>query len=128
MEDRVIKLITKEQIIDTNKRIMDLRLDPGDIFFIRDDATLDFVVYRFQQSHTLEEKAAVILYHIARNQIFGNGNKRTSIESAKLFLDLNEYRIKATDEELENAVLSIANNEIGYHKVFAWLKDKVIQK
>ncbi len=121
-------LLNKSDIVEINKKIMALKLDPGDIFYLRDDATLDYVVYRFYDQWSYPACAATLIYHIAKNQIFGNGNKRTAIESAKLFLDINGKRIEASEKELEVVVLNIAEGKIDYQKVLEWSKDKIKDK
>lgn len=118
--------LTKEDIMDTNERIMAKVLDPGDFYHVRDDATLDFVVYRHQHASSIAEKAAELLFGIATNQIFANGNKRTAIEAAQVFLTGNGISLnltaKFTTDELEETVIKIATNNMSKNDVIKWLK------
>lgn len=42
----------------------------------------------------ISDKAAVYMFNIISNHIFSDGNKRTGLESALLFLKLNDYQLK----------------------------------
>ncbi|WP_420458569.1 type II toxin-antitoxin system death-on-curing family toxin [Neolewinella sp.] len=44
---------------------------------------------------TLADKAALYLFNVVSNHIFQDGNKRTGLEAAKLFLRLNGSNFKA---------------------------------
>lgn len=41
----------------------------------------------------LSDKVGLYMYNIITNHIFSDGNKRTGLEAAMLFFDLNGYRI-----------------------------------
>ncbi|HEY5999867.1 MAG TPA: type II toxin-antitoxin system death-on-curing family toxin [bacterium] len=61
----------------------------------------------------LFEMAAAYLYHIARNHPFVDGNKRTALAAALVFLDLNGIRIDATEDDLEALAVGVAAGRIG---------------
>lgn len=46
-------------------------------------------------------KAAVLMDGLTRNHAFIDGNKRISISTAVLFLQVNSYRLTSTNHELE---------------------------
>lgn len=50
--------------------------------------------------------------HIARNHPFVDGNKRTGLATALVFLDMNGVRIGATDDELEDLAVGVAAGRI----------------
>lgn len=58
---------------------------------------------------TLAEKAAAYLYHIVKNHPFVDGNKRTGLAAALVFLELNGFRFEATDEALIALTLEVAS-------------------
>jgi death-on-curing protein len=60
----------------------------------------------------LFEMAAAYLFHIARNHPFVDGNKRTGLAAALVFLDLNGVRITAADEDLETLTMGVAEGRI----------------
>lgn len=55
--------------------------------------------------------AAAYLFHICRNHPFADGNKRTALAAAEVFLRLNGHTLHATDDELEALTLGIAIGE-----------------
>ncbi len=52
--------------------------------------------------------AAAYAFHIAENQPFIDGNKRTALNAALVFLDINGWIISDPKERLYDAMLSIA--------------------
>jgi len=61
-------------------------------------------------------KAAALAHSLAENQPFVDGNKRTAIASAIMFLDLNGYEQADEDadivDQLYDATMKMANHEI----------------
>lgn len=62
--------------------------------------------------HTLFEMAGAYLFHIARNHPFIDGNKRTALAVALVFLSLNRRRIRAPEEELATLVLGVVAGRV----------------
>jgi len=58
------------------------------------------------------EMAAAYLYHIVQNHTFIDGNKRTGAASALTFLVLNGYKLKATQDDFEAMLLSVASSKM----------------
>jgi death-on-curing protein len=54
------------------------------------------------------EQAAAYLYHLVRNHPFIDGNKRVGLACALVFLRLNRIRIEATDDDLVELVIGVA--------------------
>ena len=61
----------------------------------------------------ISEMAAAYLFHICKNHAFVDGNKRTALATAEMFLILNGHRLNATDNELERITLGVADGSIG---------------
>jgi death on curing protein len=57
----------------------------------------------------LFEMAAAYAFHIAENQPFVDGNKRTGLNAAIVFLDLNGWLVLDPDERLAEAMLQLAS-------------------
>jgi death-on-curing protein len=119
--------LTQDDVKDINKAIMNRNLDPGDFYNIRDDATLDYIIYRHQNAKTLEEKAGELLFGIAKNQIFANGNKRTAFEATQAFLLINGIKLNLSIifsiDELEEIVLKVATGKMSKAEVVKWIKN-----
>ena len=86
---------------------------------IRDHGLLESAVMMPQASFGGEfvhkgffEMAAAYAFHIAENQPFVDGNKRTALASALVFLDWQDIEINDPDEELYNAMIGIAQKTL----------------
>ncbi len=62
---------------------------------------------------SLPAMAGAYLFHICKNHAFVDGNKRTALASAGIFLSLNGKRFVASDDELETITLGVADGSIG---------------
>ena len=72
----------------------------------------------------LYEKAAIYGFNIITRHIFVDGNKRTGMTATLWFLALNCVCLKPlSDEEIIEAALSIATNEIGLDKFVGLLRE-----
>lgn len=56
----------------------------------------------------LFEMAAAYLYHIARNHPFVDGNKRTGLAAAVVFLEMNDTQFEASQDEVTALVEGVA--------------------
>jgi death-on-curing protein len=57
---------------------------------------------------SIAEMAAAYLFHVAQNHPFVDGNKRTALATALVFLALNGFRLEAGDDELTDLVMGVA--------------------
>ena len=98
-------------------------------FHIRDIGLLESALARPQTSlfgedayPTLELKAAVMVESIILNHPMVDGNKRTSWFALNVFVELNGYEIKATQNEVFDYVLDVANKRIDSEGSTDWIK------
>lgn len=61
----------------------------------------------------LYEMAAAYLFHTTQNHPFIDGNKRTGVVAAIVFLFLNGVEFNADETELERIVLGVAEGKVG---------------
>lgn len=66
--------------------------------------------------------AAAYGYGIARNHAFIDGNKRTALVAAELFLRLNGWRLEVTDADCVLTMLAVATGDISEDEFAAWLR------
>jgi len=59
----------------------------------------------------LYEMAAAYLFHIVQNHPFVDGNKRTGVVAALVFLALNDVVIEAEEDVFERVVWAVARGE-----------------
>jgi death-on-curing protein len=67
--------------------------------------------------------AAAYLFHIAKNHPFYDGNKRTGVVAAIVFLELNGLELKANEADFERLVIQVAEGKAAKADVAAFFKD-----
>jgi death on curing protein len=70
----------------------------------------------------LYHKAAALMDSLIRSHPFVDGNKRTGITAAGLFLRLNGRQLIASNDELEAFTLAVAGGEVALDALAAWLE------
>lgn len=58
------------------------------------------------------EMAAAYLYHLVQNHPFIDGNKRVGLDAALVFLKLNGTEVIATQDEIVDMVLQVAQGRL----------------
>jgi len=77
---------------------------------------------------TLYEMAAAYLFHIARNHPFADGNKRTALMGALVFLGLNGRRLDAELEALYGLVDGVAAGSVDKAEVAVFLSQNSVSR
>jgi death-on-curing protein len=72
---------------------------------------------------TLFEMAAAYLFHLARNHPFVDGNKRTALMCALVFLGLNGYRLDADPDAVYPLVDGVASGDVDKAEVAVFLRE-----
>lgn len=70
----------------------------------------------------LAELAAAYAYGIACNHPFIDGNKRTALVTAELFLALNAHTLTASDENCVRTFYALANNTLTQEDLASWFR------
>ncbi len=98
-------------------------------FHIRDLGLLESALARPQTSlfgedayPTLELKAAVMVESIILNPPMVDGNKRSSWLALNLFVELNDFEIIATQDEVFEYVLDVANKRVDAEASVEWIR------
>lgn len=68
-------------------------------------------------------KAAVLAFGISQGQVFIDGNKRTGLISALVFLEVNGFTIKEEAVELYDAMLGMADKTVSKEDFAAILEE-----
>lgn len=127
-----IQLLTWEQVMGIHQD--QLRLFGGQDGFIDEGvvrsavAQPEFLMMYCDPPADLADLAAAYLFAIASTQGFMDGNKRTGANCSATFLGLNGYLINATNMELYNLTMQVANHEIDREVVANWLRDHLIPR
>ncbi len=95
---------------------------------LRDENALVSALHRAENKTvygepTVYDLAAAYVVGLARNHAFVDGNKRTAIVTAMLFLALNGHRMTATDGALYLFTMSVAAGEIGEAGAVAFFEE-----
>ena len=72
--------------------------------------------------HSLTRLAASYVFGISRNHPFLDGNKRTSLVVAELFLALNGVELTSTDAETTTTFLRLAAGELTEEALADWIQ------
>ena len=118
--------LTAEQVLFIHARLI---VETGGSHGLRDLGLLLSAVERPQATFEgvelypdLFSKAAALLESLVGNQPFDDGNKRTAIASAGLFLRINQYRLTANHQQLADFTMQCARRLISLEKMADWLK------
>ena len=71
---------------------------------------------------TLFEMAAAMLYGICRNHPFVDGNERTAVAAALVFLDMNGIETAAKEDEFYDLVIGVAEGRASKSSVAVFLE------
>lgn len=74
---------------------------------------------------TLGEMAAAYAFHIAQNHPFLDGNKRTALAAALVFLAMNGHRIDAGEDELVELMLGVADGRMSKAEVAVFFANRM---
>ena len=120
--------LTAEQVLFLHDRLIE---ETGGEHGVRDLGGLESALARPQAAFggtefypDLMTKAAVLMDGLTRNHPFIDGNKRASIATAALFLQVNGYRLTATNAELEDFALRVTTAKPDLAEIAEWFRTK----
>jgi death-on-curing protein len=67
------------------------------------------------------ERAAALCFSLVKNHPFVDGNKRTGLLALSVFLLKNGLILEATDDEAEEAMLSVADSSWSREVLVEWI-------
>lgn len=96
---------------------------------LRDEGKLQSALERPKSLHadrepSLFELAACLLYGLAKNHAFVDGNKRTAFLAAYIFLGVNGQELDSDEAEAAAIVMDIAAGNVTESDLARWLKAK----
>lgn len=118
--------LSPEQILFLHSRLIS---ETGGAHGVRDLGMLLSAIGRPQA--TFEEKdlypdlflkAAALMDSLVRNHPFVDGNKRTAIASAALFLRLNGHHLVVDNNEMVRFALACAQSQLSLDEIVEWFK------
>lgn len=118
--------LTAEQALFLHYRLVS---ETGGEHGVRDLGLLESAIARPQATFDRQElypdifeKAAALMESLINNHPFVDGNKRTGIACAVLFLKQNGISFSAKNPELEKFTLRVASANAGRSEIAKWLK------
>lgn len=123
-----MKHLTTEQVLFIHGRLID---KTGGSHGLRDLELLQSAISKPKATFSAKElypdifynaAAAFLMESIVKNRPFIDGNKRTAIASAYIFLKRNGYFLRTTQKELVKVVLNLAIGNISVQDVVKWFK------
>lgn len=120
------RYLTVEQVLFIHARLIDAT---GGSHGVRDLGLLESAVMRPRATFggaelylDLFAKAAALLQSLVNNHPFVDGNKRTGITAAGLFLAQNGVRLVASNAELEAFMLTVITSSLAIDEIAGWLE------
>lgn len=131
-----MRYLTKKRVVNINKSTV---REHGGNFnhpnnFLHED-NLDYLLEAVQAEMfgeplypTISDKAAVYCYNIICNHIFSDGNKRTGLGAAHLFLYLNncDLSLSLNNPILTDFIIKIASGQSSLEECREWFKNNVV--
>jgi death-on-curing protein len=119
--------LSAEQILFIHARLIE---ETGGSHGVRDLGMLLSAIGRPQASFDdqdlyldLFSKAAALMESLIRNHPFVDGNKRTGVTAAGLFLHRNGYRLTAANADLVAITMKIAQSQSNLEELTIWFRD-----
>lgn len=121
-----MRYFTLEEILELHFRVVQ---DFGGSHGVRDEGRLkslveapQLVAFSLEQYTAVFEKAAVYLRNCIADHIFVDGNKRTGVVLAGVFLMRNSVRLNVSPKELEDFAVDVAVKHLEIAQIAAWLE------
>lgn len=99
---------------------------------VRDAGLLDSALARprnafaYRSSVDLADLAAAYAFGIARNHPFLDGNKRTALVCCELFVRLNGFAVKASQDEKFETFIELAAGRLEEEPLAQWLRAHLV--
>jgi death-on-curing protein len=126
------KYLSLEEILRLHFQLIE---DYGGSHGVRDEARIKSVVdaprqevFGTEQYETVYKKAAVYIRNIIGDHPFVDGNKRSGITVAGVFLLRNGMKLTVTPKELEDFAVAVAVEHLDVPAIAAWLQQHAASK
>ncbi|MBU0662255.1 type II toxin-antitoxin system death-on-curing family toxin [Candidatus Micrarchaeota archaeon] len=107
------KTLSKEAVVEINRQFHN--------GVMRQEAELEYIVFKVANTRGIDRKAATLLMEIARRHPFADGNKRTAFESMLSFLELNGKKLDVGTSSRFNVVVWSVKPRTGIEEIVTWI-------
>jgi death-on-curing protein len=125
-----VNYLTAEQVLFIHARIV---AEIGGSHGVRELGLLESAVARPQATFESKDlipdifsKAAALIQSLVGNHPFVDGNKRTGISAAVIFLRVNGYRLMASNSDLEAQTLRVVTQDTPTEELADWLRSNCV--
>ena len=122
----MIRFLTAEQVLFIHSRLVQ---ETGGAHGVRDLSMLLSALGRPQAGFAgsdlypdIFSKSAALLDSLIRDHPFLDGNKRTAITAAGIFLQLNGFSLVVQNEEMARFTLACAQSQVVLTEITQWLR------
>jgi len=123
--------LSVDMVIQIHQRVIEeFGGDPG----LRDRGLLESAVAMPQSTFggkflhiDLAEKAAAYHFHLCANHPFIDGNKRVAVAASEVFVLANGCELGASDDEIEEVTLGVAQGQAGKDEVIEFFKKHIVE-
>ena len=128
---KAARWIAKEAILAIHTELI---VEHGGSHGVRDEALLESALGRpqnlasYTDGATLHDLAAAYAFGIAKNHPFVDGNKRTALMAAYVFLHMNGLRLVAEEVDAIVVMTELAAGNVTEAQLAAWLKKNTRRK
>jgi death-on-curing protein len=116
--------ISKQAVLAIHERLL---AEDGGAPGLLDDGLLDAALaspenqFAYEQADVLR-LAAAYAHALTQNHPFADGNKRVALTVAGVFLELNGFRLDASEQDAAQAMRALSSREIDEVEFAAWLR------
>ncbi len=124
------RYLTPEQVLFLHSRLI---AETGGAHGVRDLGMLLSALARPQATFENKDlypdlfaKTAALMDSLVRNHPFVDGNKRTAIVAAGIFLHLNHHQLTVENDEMVRFTLACAQSQLSLDEIAAWFRQNCL--
>ena len=111
--------LRKKELLDIHKQLIE---EFGGTHGLRDEGALESALAAIEHRAYYEKAdistcAATYAYHLTQAHAFMDGNKRIAAAAAEIFLEINEVKLNATNDQIVDLFMGIAAGNVSRDKV-----------
>jgi len=125
---KLTQYLILSEVIELHRRTIE---EHGGKTGVRDKGLLESALLRCQSGYyeTFAEQAAALLQSLCMNHCFIDGNKRVALLATVVFLKLNGFNLKATNQELVSLIINdVIINKMDVPQLSQWLGTRLLKK
>ena len=120
------KWVSKQAVFAIHERLL---ADHGGAPGLLDEGMLDAALASLKNHFAYQDAdilrlAAAYAYALTQNHPFADGNKRVALTVAGVFMELNGFRLEASEQDAANATRALSSREIDEVEFADWLRTR----